>query len=349
MNSILRKTFAHIILKLMRKDGFTMLITKKELFNSLLYPISEDAFFLCIDTTGLQADVSAITTIGTANVSGNTIFLRQYFNENGLEQKDVLEAFLSDISDKQAVITYYGNRFALPFVSEKCDELRLENPITSMNSLDYYEILHPMKNMLGLANCRQISVEKAFGMKRTQNLSGKKLVKTYQDYIKQPTNLIRDKLLLHNEDTLRILLKLSSVFSYQDLINGNFKECKFSGISDDCASFWIGLPNPLPHPFECHYDFATLYANDKNCVIDLPLDSNQCIKHYFQNFKDYYYLQEEDRAIHKSLASYVPREYKKKATIHTCYEKIPIDHALFLKEENLRQFLKDTIARIMIG
>jgi hypothetical protein len=200
---------------------------------------------------------------------------------------------------------------------------------------------------LGLTSCRQASIETYYGFKRTQNLSGKKLVKTYQDYIKQPSHLIKDKLLLHNEETIRILVRLYSMMAYEDFRNGNFTDCELSSIDGSIASFWFSLPFPLIHPIKCTYEFASLYADGTDCVIELPLDKEQCVKHFYPNPKDYYYFTVEDRAIHKSLASYVPKEFRKKATLSTCYEKIPITHTVFEKKETLQQFLCDTIIRIL--
>ena len=39
------------------------------------------------------------------------------------------------------------------------------------------------------------------------------------------------------------------------------------------------------------------------------------------NYKDYYYLPEEDTAIHKSVAFYVDKNYRTKAKAATCYSK----------------------------
>lgn len=43
--------------------------------------------------------------------------------------------------------------------------------------------------------------------------------------------------------------------------------------------------------------------------------------HYFEDYKNYYYLPQEDMAIHKSVAAYVAAENKEKATKSTCYIK----------------------------
>lgn len=45
------------------------------------------------------------------------------------------------------------------------------------------------------------------------------------------------------------------------------------------------------------------------------------LKYFFNDYKEYYYLPAEDRAIHKSVAEFVDKAYRKKATKETCYQK----------------------------
>ena len=45
------------------------------------------------------------------------------------------------------------------------------------------------------------------------------------------------------------------------------------------------------------------------------------LKFFYPNYKDYFYLPLEDTAIHKSVASFVDKDHKKKATADTCYTK----------------------------
>ncbi|MBS6560946.1 MAG: ribonuclease H-like domain-containing protein [Clostridiales bacterium] len=45
------------------------------------------------------------------------------------------------------------------------------------------------------------------------------------------------------------------------------------------------------------------------------------LKFFYPNYKDYFFLPLEDTAIHKSVASFVDKDHKKKATADTCYTK----------------------------
>ena len=52
--------------------------------------------------------------------------------------------------------------------------------LTSMNILIF---IKPYKNLWGLKNFRQKNLEEYLGIQRIDKLSGKKLIKTYQDYL----------------------------------------------------------------------------------------------------------------------------------------------------------------------
>ena len=47
------------------------------------------------------------------------------------------------------------------------------------------------------------------------------------------------------------------------------------------------------------------------------------LKYFYPNYKDYYYLPTEDMAVHKSVASYVDKNFRIQAAAATCYVKKP--------------------------
>lgn len=319
----------------------------KELSYTPSYPVREDAFFLCIDTTGFQAEVSAITTIGIARFSDQNIILEQWFHDAESNQQEILSAFLERINTKQTVITYYGNRFSLPFLEKKCLEYHMSNPLSAMESQDYYDVIHLLRKFLGLSSCRQSSIEAYFDCKRSCNLSGKKLVKAYQNYRKSPNVSDIDVLLLHNQESLEILLQLTSIFSYNDLIHGNYTDCFLSSISSTQIVFTFKLPYAVLKPLAYADADCSLSMNGRDGTLCLSVDDHAQFRHYFPNPKDYIYLTVEDRAVHKSLASYVPKEYRQKATHHTCYERLSVDHPALKEKPSLHRLITDTIGHLV--
>ena len=45
------------------------------------------------------------------------------------------------------------------------------------------------------------------------------------------------------------------------------------------------------------------------------------MKYFYDDYKDYYYLPREDKAIHKSIALYVDKDFREKAKASNCYTK----------------------------
>ena len=144
-----------------------------------------------------------------------------------------------------------------------------------------------------------------------------------------------------------MLLNLIPVFSYNDLFYGKIQNCHVDASDPDGFTIHFELPYAILKPLHYQDESIKLSVRDTTgCLHFSPDEANQ-IKHYFQNPKDYYYLPVEDRAVHKSLAAFVPKEYKKKANYHTCYEKITIDHPSLKQPDSLNQLITDTISYLL--
>ena len=71
------------------------MLTINKIFPQEKIPEKTESFlFFDIETTGLSADISAITVIGCCDMDGN---VTQWFNEDGLSQKQILTDFLAFI------------------------------------------------------------------------------------------------------------------------------------------------------------------------------------------------------------------------------------------------------------
>ena len=80
----------------------------------------------------------------------------------------------------------------------------------------------------------------------------------------------------------------------------------------------LSVPVRFPSPFLYQGDLCSLHCKDSSVKLVIP-GYTGILKFFYDNYKDYYYLPEEDMAIHKSVASYVDKDHRKKATKETCY------------------------------
>lgn len=309
------------------------------------YPPIPDSCILSIETTGLHADISAIFSIGIGYWEGEQFLTRQWLQETGLEEKELLLSFFEALSGFTTIITYYGNRFALPFLEAKIAQYQLEISLSDYHSVDLYETLYPIRKQVGLSSCKLASAAKYFNAARKKEISGRKRIAMFQKYRSTKDEALEQQLMAYQQDSLLQLESLCQLLAYDDLKNGKLTKC-FVSFEKEQAIFSFVLPVPLILPLQYEKNSINIIISEKNGKVLIPLSKEDQIQHFIPNYKDYYYLIEEDRAIHKSLASYIGKDYKKKATADTCYEWISTNHKAFQSEETRLRFLKDLLTYI---
>ena len=91
----------------------------------------------------------------------------------------------------------------------------------------------------------------------------------------------------------------------------------YAGCGTDAAA--ASLSSPFPEADSDGY-FADLLLSDNRLRLQVPV-YKMAPYFYFPNYKDYYYLPVEDKAIHKSLAAVVEKQYRKPATRETARQQ----------------------------
>lgn len=298
----------------------------------------QQPLFFDIETTGLSADISAITLIGCCDMDGN---ITQWFNEDGFSQKQILSDFLTFIKSYDTLITFNGKTFDLPFLSSKIKEFKLNASFDRYEHLDLYQILKPYKNLWGLKNFRQKNLEEYLGFHRTDKLFGKKLIKTYQNYLEKGDTKDKEAVLLHNREDLLGLRNIYSLMSYPALLDGKFTLSSYS-IENDEFHAYLNLDHEVPVCGNYKKSGICLTLKHSNAVLTYPLDDGH-LKHYHRDYKNYYYLPMEDLVIHKSMKSFVDTSSLVRADKDNCYSKfVPGDN--FLSNENdVLSFCSDMI------
>ena len=298
----------------------------------------QQPLFFDIETTGLSADISAITLIGCCDMDRN---ITQWFNEDGFSQKQILSDFLAFIKSYDTLITFNGTTFDLPFLTSKIKEFKLNASFDRYEHLDLYQILKPYKNLWGLKNFRQKNLEEYLGFHRTDKLSGKKLIKTYQNYLEKGDTKDKEAVLLHNREDLLGLRNIYSLMSYPALLDGKFTLSSYS-IENDEFHAYLNLDHEVPVCGNYTKSGICLTLKHSNAVLTYPLDDGH-LKHYHRDYKNYYYLPMEDLVIHKSMKSFVDTSSLVRADKDNCYSKfVPGDN--FLSNENdVLSFCSDMI------
>lgn len=297
------------------------------------YPLTligepEDIIFVDIETTGFTARTSTLYMIGCIFFEHDQIHLIQWFAEKPEEEKRILTAFIQKCRSHNILIHYNGNNFDIPYMKQKCLQYKLEEPFSEMEGIDIYKRIMPYKKMLHLDNLKQKTVEAYLEIPRTDSYNGGELIHIYKDYTIAPSATLSNLLLLHNADDMRGMLQLLPILSYADIFMQPFKVIKVQANkyatphADEQTEVCMKIKFPSEFPKDitltgnsCRFDG---HANEGLLRVPIFYDT---LKYFYSNYKDYYYLPQEDVALHKSVAAYVGRQFRQQATAATCYTK----------------------------
>lgn len=289
---------------------------------------SENALFFDIETTGFSAKHTQVYLIGCAARNGNVICTTQFFAESSLDEKLILNAFSELLTHYDTLITFNGIGFDIPYLQGRYEYHSLKDPFENFQYLDIYKALSKYKHILKLKNLKQKTIEFFLGIQRKDLYSGGELINIYDSYVKEPSDEALNLLRLHNYEDVTGMIDLLPILSYVQLFEGNFEvtgyeKCtyeEYEGGKSLELRMELKLAFPLPKRFS--YGFQDIYLTGFQTNVKLKVKIYQGeLKYFYSNYKDYYYLPQEDMAIHKSVAFYVDKNYRTRAKAATCYSK----------------------------
>lgn len=302
------------------------------------YDLSRIAFF-DIETTGFAAEASYLYLIGCAFYKDGSFYLIQWFSEDIREERKLLTSFFEFLKNYDVLIHYNGSGFDIPYLQRKISMHGLDYSFDLLNSIDIYKIIYPYKKIFKLKNYKLKTIEAFLNIHRKDTSDGGALIEVYQSYLgKKHLEALRQKripgnpgqvtseseqllnqLLLHNEDDIRGLLQVSPILNYADLFEKPIRILQ-AGLDDGMLCIRFEISASLPVRINFGSDVAHLTAFDRTAVLKIQAYEGE-LKYFYDNYKDYYYLPEEDCAIHKSVAYFVDKNYRVKAKPSNCYIK----------------------------
>lgn len=302
--------------------------------NELSYPFpypKEQILFFDIETTGFSPKTSILYLIGVLFYTEGRWKCVQWFADDDSSEASILSAFFSFLQHFKYLIHFNGSTFDLPFVQKKCMQYGLSGEIytfSNIESLDLYKEIFPHRKRIHISNLKQKSLEEFLHIKRKDTYTGKELIKFYQKYLKATQHHEKELaqkleyfLLLHNREDLMGMLQFSSLMYLVDLLNGSTNFISLTVRKQDTIVIFQGR---LPFHFPVTYQWKdpTSFLSIEGDTLKLIFSAYAMeLKYFYSNYKDYFYLPAEDTAIHKSVALYVDKAFRKKATKDTCYIK----------------------------
>ena len=298
-------------------------------FSALSY-IPEDAVFFDIETTGLSRERSIIYMIGCAYIEKEELRLVQWFNDDAVSEEDLLKSFINILEHHVGpLISFNGDTFDLPFLRTHMEYHHMSyETLSSRESLDLYKVLRGYAKVFAMKTSTQKAWEEFLGIHREDIYDGGKLISVYKKYLSSKDKDLEEILLLHNREDIRYLASIPCLLSYEQIRNGEFQVISIkeeAWQSDDIMvksslAFYLSLDKPLPKSFSLESPLGYLEYQKKDSLLKLTLSVWEGkMYHFYADYKNYYYLPSEDRAIHKSVAVYVDSAHRQKARKCNCY------------------------------
>lgn len=283
------------------------------------YPTAKLLFF-DIETTGFIAKNTTLYLIGTLWYDNENIYIRQWFNDDGYSEKKIIDTFCDFCKDYTLLVHFNGNGFDLPYLKQKSDVYHIPFHLeTSLYQIDIYQEIKQYKNVFALENMKQTTLERFLDIQRDDKFSGKELIQIYQQYIGNPCTEKEEILLLHNHDDLLGMPQISQILYYQAFFENITITSVTSTETENVLQLQFDFDTiKLPKRIVCSKNNIYINALGQSAILEIPIQKGS-LKHYFSDYKNYYYLPKEDMAIHKSVATYVEHQNKQKATKETCY------------------------------
>lgn len=290
---------------------------------------TETSIFFDIETTGFSPKHTNLYLIGCVRRKGTLLCLDQFFAEASGEEKLILTAFLELLRQYDTIITYNGIGFDIPYLKAKCSRYGLTESFAEYEYVDIFKSVSKLKHIFKFENYKQKSVEQFLHLTRDDLYSGGELIPIYQSYIKSPDDELLKLLLLHNYEDVLGMLDLIPILSYVHLFHGSFRkllDVKLETVKtydgSQALEYMIVFEPEYPLPEHISYRQDDVYLVGRGNRISLAIRVYEgSLKYFYPNYKDYYYLPEEDMAIHKSVATYVEKEHRRQAKAADCYVK----------------------------
>ncbi len=300
---------------------------------TIQYPLDRIApldqiLFVDIETTGFTAKNSHLYLIGAAFYQSGSWRIRQWFADRPDEELHLLNDFFTFAGQYSHLIHFNGNNFDLPYLLQKCKQYELSYNFDNFEGIDIYKRVAPYKFFLHTPNCKQKTLEDLLGINREDIYNGGELISIYHEYVKHPLEEVCHFLLLHNMDDMKGMLQILPLLSFYDLFNCPLKARKvqansftdYHGHDKQELLMKLELPTPLPLSISTLSNGCYFSGEAAEGILKVPVYEEE-MKYFYSNYKDYYYLPDEDTALHKSVAAFVDKGHRVQANAANCYTR----------------------------
>lgn len=330
-----------LVKKIPDLKGFPEFDTVKKLSGNRNEDALFSPLFYDIETTGLSRNSSFCYLIGAVVYEENRWQMYQWFASGEEEEKEILEAFSEFMKPFTCTIQYNGNHFDQPYLEARLEHYKLPNPFTRIISFDLYQELKPLKNLLKLSGMKQPQLEEFLVPNQRLFCDGGECIKVYRKFVSSKDEKLCQIVLGHNQEDLTGLGKIFRMLGYLCLWNGQY-DISRAEFDEDRLIFTL-----MPHcilPKEFSNGTADFYITGSEKQIRLMIRTTAGkVRQYFDNYRDYYYLPQENTIVPKSLGIYLDKSLRMPARKDTCYTWFDCTGDFLSQPEKQRQYLQHTL------
>lgn len=183
---------------------------KKPYIKSLLPEMDTiQTCFLDIETTGFHRLHHQIILVGLMTITKDTLFLRQWFANDLLSEKEILINLIEVLNTPSHLVTFNGESFDLNFICARMIFHQIASTHHEAYQLCFGQCLHTdlykvgkRLEIPGLPNRKLKTLEKLLNIERCDTISGKESIALYRHFLRTQDTQARHQILTHNAEDI---------------------------------------------------------------------------------------------------------------------------------------------------
>lgn len=266
----------------------------------------KNVFFFHMITTGHFWRNSKITELSLLyQKEGEQWQVYKWSLEQEADEYDMLTAFSDKIRDAYCLIGFNSSSFHIPYLTHKYKAYGLENPFEHKMHIDLLKELKPIGKQLHIST----------------KLSDLRLFLQLPDFYEE----------------IQCIGSFTSLFLYPKILQGEFQVIKTECLDQEVL-FKCKTGQPFPKELRLHDKDFYLIGSENDLKIKVRSEQGQ-LKLYYPNYKDYYFIPEENTVIHRSLAEVISKDRKRKALPEECFSYFSCSQSFLEDTEKQRKYL----------
>lgn len=280
--------------------------------------LPENTLLLNVETTGLRPSSSFVCMVSAGYRNGNNLYSITWLAGSRRDESAILHQIQELAVSFRTISTFGGNSFAFRFLKDRFAIYSDEALFPDINKIDLQKTYHPLLKILPLERLKKEDVECFLGFHRRGVKTGKELITFYQSWEREKSADTKDALLLHAQEDIRFLCEVYKLHAYLDFLQGKWEAVSVEETADGIL-FDVRLISNPPKQTAWSNAYARICVNNQFAQILVTPFCGR-LRYFLPGpCSEYYYLPAEDTAIHCSVAQFVDRTQRRKATPETCY------------------------------